>query len=105
MYSRTVPTFATPGATFSRGGTVVFDHQHLPGAGSIQGNQVGDVGSGLVYTGCTPQVGDANGDGVVDIADLLVVLDNWGSSGPDGDVNGDNIVDIQDLLAVIGNWS
>ena len=53
--------------------------------------------------------GDANGDGVVDILDLLVVIDQWGVC-PDepaecpGDVTGDRVTDVQDLLMVIEHW-
>ena len=49
--------------------------------------------------------GDFNGDGVIDIEDLLIFIDNWGGSGPEGDANGDGIVDIEDLLVIIINWS
>lgn len=52
-----------------------------------------------------PIPGDANGDGVVNIEDLLIVLAQWGTPGPEGDVNHDGIVDIQDLLIVLSNWS
>ena len=46
--------------------------------------------------------GDTNGDGVVDIADILAILDDWG--GSDADMTGDGAVNIDDLLVVIGNW-
>jgi hypothetical protein len=53
--------------------------------------------------------GDANGDGVVDVADLVIVLLHWGvCPGPDdcpGDVNGDGTVDVGDLLLVITSWT
>ena len=50
------------------------------------------------------QPGDADGDLDVDLADLLMVIGNWGSAGPDGDVNNDGSVALDDLLMVIGNW-
>ena len=44
---------------------------------------------------------DVNGDGVVDINDLIVVATNFGQTGPNSaDVNDDGIVDIADLLIV-----
>jgi|GEM_PF-1917987 len=46
--------------------------------------------------------GDANGDSVVDINDLLAILDSWGS--PDGDITGDGETTIDDILIVLGNW-
>jgi len=48
--------------------------------------------------------GDVNGDGCVDDADLLIVLFNFGNAGGQGDVNNDNIVDDADLLIVLFNF-
>ena len=48
--------------------------------------------------------GDVTGDQMVDLADLLAVIGNWGGGGPDGDANDDGAVDLADLLLVIGNW-
>jgi len=50
-------------------------------------------------------IGDTNGDGVVDVLDLLEVINHWGDLGGPADVNGDGIVDVLDLLVVINNWS
>jgi hypothetical protein len=32
------------------------------------------------------------------------VIDMWGQSGGAGDINGDGIVDIGDLLAIVDAW-
>jgi hypothetical protein len=51
--------------------------------------------------------GDLNGDGVVDVFDLLVLLGAWGPCGPGNcpaDINGDGSVDVFDLLILLGNW-
>ena len=49
--------------------------------------------------------GDVNGDGLVDVSDLLAVMDAWGPcNGCSADLNGDGIVDVVDLLEVVGNW-
>ena len=46
---------------------------------------------------------DVNGDGVVDISDLVFVAKNFGQTGFNAaDVNGDAVVDIADLLIVAG---
>ena len=46
---------------------------------------------------------DVNGDGVVDITDLVIVAQNFGQTGLNtADVNGDGVVDIADLLIVVG---
>ena len=51
-----------------------------------------------------PQVtGDVNGDGVVNIQDLVLVAGALGQTGPnDADMNGDGVVNIQDLVLVAG---
>jgi len=50
---------------------------------------------------CDP---DINGDGYVNVSDLLVVIDQWGLTDSPADVNQDGIVDVSDLLIVVGNW-
>jgi hypothetical protein len=49
---------------------------------------------------CPP---DVNGDGVVDVTDLLALLGNWGGTG-DGDINDDGVVDVEDLLMLLAAW-
>ncbi|MDE0483914.1 MAG: T9SS type A sorting domain-containing protein [Candidatus Poribacteria bacterium] len=44
---------------------------------------------------------DVNGDGIVDVSDLVVVAANFGQTGPNSaDVNGDGVVNIADLIKV-----
>ncbi|MCH2154309.1 MAG: hypothetical protein MK089_13295, partial [Phycisphaerales bacterium] len=52
--------------------------------------------------GCDTCEGDLDGSGSVGIADLLMVIDLWGTPG--GDCDGDGDTDIEDLLVLIGNW-
>jgi hypothetical protein len=57
--------------------------------------------------GVQPCPADIEGsNGVVNIDDLLLVLNNWGAPDPGNpaDVDGDGDVDIDDLLAVINAW-
>ena len=50
--------------------------------------------------------GDVNGDGVVDVTDLVSVINGWGAMGElPSDVNNDGLVNVTDLLLVIVNWS
>lgn len=49
-------------------------------------------------------VGDLNGDGFVDGADLGLLIANWGGSGA-GDLNCDGVVDGADLGLLIAAWS
>jgi len=50
-----------------------------------------------------PCPADADGNGVINIEDLLVVLGNYNGSG-EGDVDGNGIVNIEDMLMVLGFW-
>jgi hypothetical protein len=52
-------------------------------------------------------VGDTNGDGIVNITDVGVLLANFGASvppGTGGDVSGDGFVNITDLGIVLGDF-
>ena len=49
---------------------------------------------------------DINGDGVVDVLDLLLVISDWGacSGSCASDIDGNGAVDVLDLLEIIANW-
>ncbi len=54
--------------------------------------------------------GDVDGDGKVDVLDLLIVLGDWGPCPPPpdecpADINADGVVDVLDLLIVLGAWT
>jgi glucose/arabinose dehydrogenase len=49
-------------------------------------------------------IGDAGGDGVVDILDLMAVIDAWDTGDPDADLSGDGLVGVEDLVGVILGW-
>ncbi|MCE2885385.1 MAG: hypothetical protein LW806_10855 [Planctomycetaceae bacterium] len=52
-------------------------------------------------------VADVSGDGVVDGADLAIMLDSWGTAGGgefDCDLNGDGVVGGADLTVVLDGW-
>jgi hypothetical protein len=50
-------------------------------------------------------IGDLNGDGKVDAADLAILLGSWGLSGVPADLNGDGVVNGSDLAILLGNWT
>ena len=54
----------------------------------------------------TGPVGDLNGDGIVNGADLALILASWGAC-PDcpADLNGDGMVDGGDLAFILANWN
>ncbi|MCH8343893.1 MAG: hypothetical protein IH983_07885 [Planctomycetes bacterium] len=47
---------------------------------------------------------DLDGDCSVGIADLLLLLQQWGMTNSSGDLNGDGTVGILDLLILLANW-
>lgn len=70
------------------------------------GSPDGSSGSGSLEITCTPFGDpcpeDLNGDGVVDGADLGLMLGAWGTAA--GDVNGDGITNGADLGLLLGAW-
>ena len=53
---------------------------------------------------CGAVFGDLNGDGIVNGADIGLLLGAWGTSGP-GDLNGDGQVDGADIGLMLGAWT
>ncbi|MBT4529561.1 MAG: hypothetical protein HOC27_00005, partial [Phycisphaerae bacterium] len=47
---------------------------------------------------------DIDGDGSVDVSDVLVMVSVWGTNDADADINGDGTVSVADLLIVIDSW-
>lgn len=74
-------------------------------ANHIAGNWV-DLGDNNFADVC--RMGDLNGDGVVDVTDLLLLLAVWGPCPETGecaaDLNGDGVVDVSDMLILMANW-
>jgi hypothetical protein len=57
---------------------------------------------GTVDPGC---IGDLDGNGVVDVVDLLALLADWGPcDGCAADLDMNGVVDVVDLLALLGAW-
>jgi hypothetical protein len=75
------------------------------------GGQNGQRGSGVLTIACgssPPCPADLNGDGAVDVFDLLALLGAWGECNDPGncpaDLTRDGSVDVFDLLALLGAW-
>ncbi len=58
-------------------------------------NWIGDAGSACPA--------DCNGDGTVNVVDILGIIDAWGSDSG-CDTNGDGVTNVIDLLDVVGSW-
>jgi len=92
-----------PVATDSRGMAVAVWEDDRVGTNDVYGQNVWPDGS----LGVPPCPGDLNGDGVVDLLDLSVLLNNFGSGGAtpaDGDLDGDGDVDLIDLSTLLGTF-
>lgn len=75
-------------------------HYNLPSP-LVQGGQLLAVRIGDV----PDPFGDLDGDGIVNAADLALLLAAWGSSGPFGDLNQDGVVDGSDLALLLAGWT
>jgi hypothetical protein len=73
------------------------------GGGSIV--EAGVDGVELTFIDCTSIPEDLNGDGSVDVSDLLQLLAAWGpcEECPE-DIDGSGAVDVSDLLALLAAW-
>ena len=64
--------------------------------------------SAIRLTPIAALVGDLDGDGVVGVSDLLILLGNWGlcedCNDCIADLNGDCVVGVKDLLFLLGAW-
>jgi inhibitor of cysteine peptidase len=67
-------------------------------------NRSGGVGSYDLWQVSISPVVDFNGDGIVDCADMCIMVDHWGEDYPLCDIGptplGDGIVDVQDLIVL-----
>jgi hypothetical protein len=59
----------------------------------------------LIRNFAAPQPADLNNDGVVNAADLALLLGVWGSSGGPADLDGDGTVGAGDLAVLVGAWT
>jgi len=48
---------------------------------------------------------DFNGDGHVDVIDVMLAAARWGTANPTYDVDGSGTVDAEDLVAIAGCWN
>ena len=57
----------------------------------------------VLLEGCPTVAGDLNSDGVVDAADLAILLNGWGASGAT-DLDGSGATDAADLALLLNAW-
>ena len=91
-------TAVGPGLDLGDDGVVYVELDVIPVGGAALEAIVG------IPYGAAPCPADVNGDGVVDVLDLLALLAAWGNPGGPEDINGDGIVDVLDLLELLASW-
>ena len=61
-------------------------------------------GNGVLNLVCSP-CPDTNGDGVINVVDLIAVITNWGPCGNcPADFDGNGVVNVDDLIQVVISW-
>lgn len=97
---------ASSGGAYELGGTI-----GQPDAGvAMTGGAYSVVGgfwpaAGPAVNPCPSDIAPPSGDGIVNAADLLAVINSWGACAAcPADINHDNNVNAADLLAVINAW-
>lgn len=70
-------------------------------------NPPGWIAAEYIDLTTSPCPGDLNSDGIVNIFDLILLLQNWGQTPPANeraDMNGDGTVNVFDLILLLQNW-
>ena len=86
------------------------DGNAIPDSCDIEGDSLLDRNNNGIIDDCeclsdiAGGDGIGDGDGFIDISDLLALLGLWGTAGPVGDLNFDQTVDVEDLLLLLGEW-
>ncbi len=99
-------TFMPQDPSFTVGST----SQIACSAAAANGNVYGTGLYGLAAFGPAPIAGDINGDGAVDVIDLLYLIDSWGTVVGDAaynvncDFDGSGSIDVIDLLTLVEVW-
>jgi hypothetical protein len=101
-----VPLAATPepevdAELLSSGGTTLLAASTFRPDPGLDAYRIGIQAAGLPVL-----AGDANGDGLVNVDDLLAVIVGWGPcDGCSEDFDGNGAVDVDDLVTVLLNWT
>jgi hypothetical protein len=87
--------------TSSRGASVLYAGGSFSTAGGVPAN---NIAAWVCLNDSCP--GDLNDDGIVNGADISIMLGFWGLNGKpvDADINGDGLVDGADLAVLLSSW-
>ena len=88
-------------------GLLGFDFIRITTAVQFDSGPLGEISAeigGVADVRSVILLGDINGDGIVDTADLGILIGAFGTSNPDADLNGDGIVDTADLGLLLSQY-
>ena len=89
-----IPSYTNASPTFSADGTILY----------FSSDRSGGIGGYDLWQVLIKPIVDLNADGIVDAADMCIMVDHWGENYPPCDIAptpfGDGIVDIQDLIVL-----
>lgn len=101
------PGISFAGTPISIGGSTICGNfsDTMPFISQINGSYQ-DLGGNTIATECptVPCPADLNGDGMIDAADLGLLIGDWGMDGAATDINGDGTVDGGDLAYILSAW-
>ena len=81
-------------------GNTIFDSQDNPALGTVDYSPIWIIPQGMP--------GDANGDGEVNVSDVMITVSYLMNNNPDAfvfdnaDVNNDDIIDVRDVMLIVG---
>jgi hypothetical protein len=112
LVNDSLPNTAEPGITDLEWAIRYQSHQLQTYQPYVYGFAIGNPNIEIPSSFCQPTFsfpcpGDMNNDGMVDAADLSILLGNWGPwqpTSPDTDFNNDNMTDAADLGVLLGGW-
>ena len=74
----------------------------------IGSHEYGSYGGGDLFQVAVRPIVDFNSDGITDLVDLVMLIDNWGTDDTLYDIGpmpwGDGVVDVEDLKVFIMHW-
>ncbi|MBG84821.1 MAG: hypothetical protein CMJ40_09785 [Phycisphaerae bacterium] len=81
----------------------VDSHGHVYICGFTNNTSMGNQSDGMVMKIRRCEA-DVQGDGLVGVDDLLLVLSAYGTDQPNADLNDDGSIDVSDVLFILKNW-
>lgn len=99
-----IDTTGLAGGVYPAIATIAVSDENIPGA---SGSSLTANISVTINAGCTPPLGDVDGNCHVDLVDVAIALAHYGQAvtpNTNGDMDGNGLVDLIDITIVLGNY-